>query len=163
MLSHFFEAHQRIREIRSNPSGALIEGFADCLFQNGYAEISARRHIRSAEHIIRWATVSHVPLSEMGDRALKSFGDHLKRCRCGRYCRSNSREIITGARLFLRHSQGVDPAVIRMPSLTGRKPPLLESFCQWMRNHRGTSDLTLYNYGLPIQDLIRCFGDDPGK
>lgn len=163
MLSHFFEAHHRIREIRSNSSGASIEGFADYLFQNGYAEISARRHIRSAEHILRWATVSHLPVSEMDDRAVKRFGDHLKRCRCGRYCRSNRREIITGARLFLRHSQGVDPAVIRMPSLTDPKPPLLESFCQWMRQHRGTSDLTLYNYGLPIQDLIRRFGDDPGK
>jgi hypothetical protein len=54
MLSHFFEAPTRIREIRSNPSGSLIEGFADYLFQNGYAEISARRHIRSAEHIVQW-------------------------------------------------------------------------------------------------------------
>jgi len=54
MLSHFFERPARIREIRSSPSGPLIEGFADHLFQNGYAEISARRHIRSAEHIVRW-------------------------------------------------------------------------------------------------------------
>ncbi len=116
MLFHFFEAHQRIREIRSNPSGPLIEGFSDYLFQNGYAEISARRHIRSAEHILRWAIRSKVSVSEMDDRVLKRFGHHLKRCRCGRYCRSNRRDIITGARLFLRHSQGVDMAVIRMPT-----------------------------------------------
>jgi len=163
MLSHFYEAHQRIREIRSKPSGTLIEGFADYLFHNGYAQISARRHIRSAEHIVRWATVSRVPVSELDDRALKRFGDHLNQCRCGRYCRSNRRRIVTGARLFLTHSQGVDPAVIRIPSLTDLKPPLLESFCQWMREHRGTSDLTLYSYGLPIQDLIRRLGNDPGK
>ena len=31
MLSHFFQAPARIREIRSNPSAALIEGFADYL------------------------------------------------------------------------------------------------------------------------------------
>jgi hypothetical protein len=47
MLSHFFERPARIREIRSGPSGTLIESFADYLFQNGYAEVSARRHIRS--------------------------------------------------------------------------------------------------------------------
>ena len=163
MLSHFFEAPARIREIRSNPSGALIEGYADYLFENGYAEISARRHIRSAEHIVHWATRSHVSVSEMDDRVLKRFGDHLKRCRCGRYCRSNRGEILTGARLFLRHSHGIDPAVIRVPTPADSKPLLLQSFCHWMREHRGTSDLTLYNYGLPIQELIRRFGSDQGK
>ena len=50
MLSKYFEAPERIRAIRSGPYGALIEGFADQLFQRGYAQISARRHIRAAEH-----------------------------------------------------------------------------------------------------------------
>ena len=163
MLSHFFEAHQRIREIRSNPSAALIEGFSDYLFQNGYAEISARRHIRSAEHILRWATRGQVLVSEMDDRAFERFGHHLKRCRCGRYCRSNRRDIIAGARLFLRHSQGVDTALIRMPMRADPKPPLLHSFGRWMQEHRGTSERTLYNYGLPIQELIHRYGDDPGN
>lgn len=48
MLSLFFERPARIREIRSDPFGPVIEGFADHLFQNGYAETSARRQIRSA-------------------------------------------------------------------------------------------------------------------
>ena len=67
MLSHFFQAPARIREIRSNPSAALIEGFADYLFENGYAEMSARRHIRAAEHIVRWATRRDLPISELDD------------------------------------------------------------------------------------------------
>ena len=111
MLSHFFERPARIREIRSNPSAALIEGFADYLFENGYSEISARRHIRAAEHIVHWATRSDLSVSELEDRALKRFGNHLKRCRCGRYCRCNCLEILNGARLFLKHAQGIDMAV----------------------------------------------------
>src|SRR6516162_4368475 len=150
MLSHFFAGPVRIREIRSSPSGALIEGFADYLFQNGYAEISARRHIRSAEHIVRWANRSNLPVSELDDRALKRFGDHLKRCRCGRYCRTHHVDILTGARLFLSHSQDLDAPVIRLSSPADPPPVLLQSFCQWMRDHRGTSERTLYNYGLPI-------------
>jgi integrase/recombinase XerD len=163
MLFHFFERPARIREIRCSPSGALIECFADYLYQNGYAEISARRHIRSAEHIVRWATRGDLSVSELDDRALKRFGDHLKRCRCGRYSCADRVDILTGARLFLRHSQGVDTAVIRLPDPADSKPELLEAFCQWMREHRGSSERTLYNYGLPIQDLIRCFGEDPSK
>jgi integrase/recombinase XerD len=163
MLSHFFERPARIREIRSGPSGTLIESFADYLFQNGYAEVSARRHIRSAEHIVRWASRNNLSASKLDDRALKRFSDHLKRCRCGRYCRSNRVEILAGARLFLSHSQGLDIPAIRLHSPTDSTPVLLQSFCQWMRERRGTSERTLYNYGLPIRELIRRLGEDPSK
>lgn len=163
MLSHFFESPRRIHEIRSSPSGELIKGYADYLFQSGYAKISARRYIRSAEHIVRWASRSGLPVSELDDMALKRFGDHLKRCRCGRYCRFSRVEILSGARLFLRHSQGLDTTVIRLSSPADSPPVLLQSFCQWMREHRGTSEPTLYNYGLPIRELIRRLGEDPTK
>ena len=56
MLSQYFEAAGRIRAIRSGPSGTLIEGFSKQLFERGYSEISARHHIRSAEHLLRWAS-----------------------------------------------------------------------------------------------------------
>jgi integrase/recombinase XerD len=163
MLSHFFESPARIRAIQCNPSGSLLEGFADYLFESGYAEISARRHIRSAEHIIHWATGKDLLINELDDPALKRFGDHLTRCHCGRYSRADHVNILTGARLFLRHSQGVDTAVIRMPAPADSTPVLLKSFCQWMREHRGTSERTLYNYGVPIRELIRRFGEDPEK
>lgn len=163
MLSHFFEAPARIREIRSNPSAMSIEGFADYLFQNGYSEISARRHIRAAEHVVRWATRSDLSVSELDDRALKRFGNHLKRCRCGRYCRCNPLEISNGARLFVKHSKGIELAVRQTSALTNSRLALLESFCRWMREHRCTSELTLYNYSLPLRDLLRRFGNDPSK
>jgi hypothetical protein len=35
MLSRFFKSPERIQAIRNGPSGALIEGFADYLFQSG--------------------------------------------------------------------------------------------------------------------------------
>jgi integrase/recombinase XerD len=163
MLSHFFESPARIRTIRCNPSGTLLEGFADYLFESGYAEISARRHIRSAEHIIHWANRKDLLVKGLDDPALKRFGDHLTRCRCGRYSRADRVDIVTGARLFLRHSQGVDTAVVRMPAPTDSTPVLLRSFCQWMREQRGTSERTLYNYGLPIRELIQRYGEDPAK
>ena len=50
-----------------------------------------------------------------------------------------------------------------MPASADSTPVLLQSFCQWMREHRGTSETTLYNYGLPSRELIQRFGEDPGK
>lgn len=163
MLAHYFESPVRIDEIRRGPSGSMIESFSGYLCRSGYAEITARRHIRTAEHIVRWAVKSNLPVNGLDDHALKRFRNHLKRCHCGRYSCKNRRDILTGVRLFLTQSQGVNPPIIRLTEAAKAKPVLLESFCQWMRENRGTSDLTLYNYGLPIQDFIRCIGDDPGS
>jgi integrase/recombinase XerD len=163
MLSQFFESATRIREIRSNPAGALVEEFADYLLENGYAAISARRHIRSAEHLVHWASRNGLSVAELDNLDLERFGDHLGRCRCGQYSRAQPVNILTGARLFLNHSQGVDMPAIREAKPAGPKPALLQSFCVWMREHRGTSERTLYNYGLPIGELIGRFGEDPSK
>lgn len=163
MLSEYFEAPERIRAIRSGPSGALIEGFAKQLFQRGYAEISARRHIRAAEHFVRWAISRGLSHHDLDGRVLERFGDHLSRCRCGRYCCANHVEVLAGARLFLTHLQGVDEPPIRGAQRVQAEPDLLKSFCAWMREQRGTSDRGLYNYSLPIRELIRRIGGDPSE
>lgn len=161
MLSPFFESPARIQTLRCSPFGAQLEDFADYLLENGYAQISARRHIRSAEHMAHWASKSALSADELDDSTLKRFADHLKRCRCGRYSCAHPVDILTGARLFLRQLQGVDTPAVRESEPTEPQPLLLQAFCEWMREHRGTSERTLYNYGIPIGELIRCFGEDP--
>jgi len=163
MLSEFFESPARIRGIRRGPSGALLESFANHLFEVGYAKISARRHIRSAEHIIHWALRSCLSLQDLDRSALERFGNHLIRCRCGRYSRPNRADVLTGARLFLGHLQGGKGRANRLTKPTAPQPRLLKAFCTWMRAQRGTSDLTLYNYGIPIRELLRHFGENPSK
>jgi integrase/recombinase XerD len=70
--------------------------------------------------------------------------------------------ILAGARLFLKHLPGVDGrAIVTKPAAP--EPGLLKSFCAWMRAQRGTSDQTLYHYGISIRELIRRFGENPSK
>ena len=95
MLANFFEDPARIRAISSGPAGTLLESFANHLFESGYATISARRHIRSAEHIIRWAGRRHLVLDDLDTSALNRFGGHLRRCRCGRYSCANRVDILS--------------------------------------------------------------------
>lgn len=163
MLSEFFEAPERIRAIRSSPSGALIEGFAGQLFERGYAEITARRHIRAAEHLMRWADRRGLTDHDLDDRVLERFGEHLSRCRCGHYSSAKHVDILNGARLFVRHLQGVaEPAVHERPSIPAELE-LLKAFGAWMREHRGISDQCLYNYSLPLRELLKGIGEDPRK
>jgi site-specific recombinase XerD len=163
MLSQFFESPVRIEAILGSPWATNIENFATYLFRSGYAETSARRHIRSAEHIAFWANRRGLPIKELDDAALERFGDHLPRCRCGRFSRVRPVEIIAGARLFLRNSNGADEPAIRVAQSTDVEPPILKSFGEWMRMQRGTSDLTLYNYSLTIRALFNRFGEDPSQ
>lgn len=163
MLSEFFESPGRIRAIRGGPYGARIDGFAEQLFQRGYAEISARRHIRAAEHFVWWAVRQGLSDHDLDRQVLDRFGDHLSRCRCGRYCCANHGEILAGARLFLSHLRGVDEPPIRDAQPVPTEPDLLKAFCAWMRERRGTSDQGLYNYSIPIRQLLSCIGGDLSK
>jgi hypothetical protein len=121
------------------------------------------RHIRSAEHIIHWAIRRHLSLRDLNGSALERFGNHLTRCRCGRYSRTDRLNILTGARLFLEHLQGVNGCASHLTKPTAPQPGLLKAFCASMHAQRGTSDQTLYNYGIPIRELLRHFGENPSK
>jgi site-specific recombinase XerD len=162
MLSEFFSESARMYAIQDGPSGLLLEDFADFLFRNGYSKISARRHIRSAEHIVHWAIRSGLSIDSLDGPALERFERHLYRCRCGRFYCADRVNIVAGARLFLANLRGVEGAV-RFAKAVAPDSELLRSFRQWMQDQRGTAPCTLSNYARPLRELIRLIGDDPSK
>ena len=163
MLSEFFEAPARICAIRNGPFGELLESFARRLLESGYATVTARRHIRSAEHIIHWAIRRRLTVQDLDGAAFEHFGNHLSRCRCRRFSRVHHVNILKGARLFINHLRGGNQQPVRVTKPAGPEPALWKAFCAWMQEQRGTTDQTLYNYGLPIRELLRRFGENPGK
>lgn len=163
MLSKCFRSAARIREIRNGEAGELIEEFVGVCFQRGYAEITARRHIRCAEHIVRRAGLKGVPISELDTGTLRRFGRHLSRCRCGRYACAAQQDILGGARLFLQHLQGIDESQTIERTRTAKDPALLVEFRKWMREQRGTHDRTLDNYSIPIRGLLQNCGGNPQR
>ena len=163
MLSEFFSESARKYAIHEGPSGPLLEDFAGYLFRSGYSKISARRHIRSAEHIVHWAIRNGLSVDSLDGPALERFDRHLCRCRCGRFYCAARQDIVTGARLFLTNPHGAQGAAVRLAKAVAPEPELLKSFCQWMQDQRGSADSTLSNYARPIRELIRLIGNDPSK
>ncbi len=163
MLKEFFESALRIQELRDGPDGRVLEGFAQELCQAGYAEITARRHIRAAEHLIHWLGRKGRTVAALDDRTIEEFAHHLNRCRCPRYGRTHRRDIRKGARLFLRYARFADIVTTRIVKEAIVDPALLVSFCDWMRQQRGTCDATLYGYSIPVRDLLKKLGEDPGS
>jgi len=160
MFEQFFDGAKRVQALRDGPGGPLLERFAEELYRVGYAEITARRHIRAAEHVIYWTNQEGIPISNLTEKVLEGFDRHLGRCQCPRYGCTHRLDLLNGARLFLKQLRGAGVITGSVADPTGQDPILLTAFCQWMRQHRGTCDLTLYNYSLSIRDLLKRFGED---
>ena len=163
MLSEFFDSPLRVQELRDSPGGHLLEGFAQELFKSGYAEITARRHIRAAEHFMYWKGREGIPASSLNEQLHDLFGGHLGRCQCPGYGDTHRLEILNGVRLFLRHLRSAGVITTSGAETKEQDPVLLDAFNEWMRQQRGTSDRTLYNYSISIRSLLKRFGEDPGR
>lgn len=163
MFEQFFDCTSRIQSLRDCPGGPLLEGFANELCQGGYAEITARRHIRAAEHLLYWTEREGIPISSLNEKFLERFDRHLDQCQCQRFGHSDRLQLLNGARLFLEHLRGSGVIATPVIESTVQDPVLFTEFCQWMRQQRGTSDLTLYSYSLSIRDLLKRLGEDPAR
>lgn len=163
MLAEFFASPLRIRELRDGPEGRLLEGFAREICHAGYAEITARRHIRAAEHLIYWTGRQRTPIAALDQRFVEGFAHHLDRCQCPRYGHTHRLDLQNGVRLFFGYLRRAGVLQASTPEQAVRDPVLFASFCQWMRQQRGTCDLTLYHYGLHLRDLLKNLGEDPGR
>ena len=162
MLSHYFESGFRIHTLKVSPAGAQVESFAQLLYESGYAQITARKHLRAVEHFVFWAGRTGTLVSDLTEESVDQFGFHLRRRSCAHFGHAD-RHQLHSARLFLGHLQHVGVVSSQIVANTVQDPILLQGFCHWMRQLRGTCEATLYNYGIHIRRLLDYLGDEPGK
>jgi integrase/recombinase XerD len=160
MLEQFFNCPSQIQSLRDGPGGPLLENFAKELCQEGYAEITARRHIRAAEHFLCWRELEGIPISSLSQKVLERFERHLDQCQCPRYGSRNRRILLKGSRRFLKYLQSADIITAPVIESTGQDPVLLTEFCLWMHQQRGIGDLSLHNYSLFIRQFLKRLGED---
>ena len=161
MLIHYYQSESFINKLRTGPAGSYMDGFADTLWKAGYAEITARRHIWTAQHLANWAQRQSVPLANMDDAFVERFKRHLPQCQCPNYGCYDHNGLVAGAVLFLEQLRRVNVLTSHVDSQCPEKSSLLNTFSQWMRVNRNISEATLYNYSLAVRDLLRAMGDDP--
>lgn len=163
MFANYFESKGRIHTLCNSSGGSLLEGFACDLWQAGYAEITGRRHIRAAEHLICWANQNGIRVEEFEEQVLSGFNKHLIQCQCSGYGHYDRMNLVSGARLFMGYLHGVGVIEAFGAGQTVQNPVLLTSFCEWMRLRRGTRDSTLCTYSISIRDFLKYVGDETGR
>jgi integrase/recombinase XerD len=165
MLEKIFDASGsglvRVQLLRKGLHGSLLDSFSGELLHSRYANITARRHLRSAEHFANWASHHAKAVSEWNDSLLERFYRHLRQRRCS-YGHSEPVNQLTGASLFLGHLRAT--CIIDRPSADpSDRPAVLVAFRCWMHEQRGTQDVTLDNYDFPIRTLLEHLGDEPER
>jgi integrase/recombinase XerD len=73
MLTHYYQSEHFAAQIRAGPGGSYMDEFAQALWEAGYTEITARRHIRAAQYLVHWAHRQHVPVESLDEGPLQRF------------------------------------------------------------------------------------------
>jgi site-specific recombinase XerD len=161
MLICYFARPSRIEELRGNPGGHLLEGFAKELSESRYQWVAARKHIRAAEHFLHWIAHQKLSGTSVEERYAQQFLDHLKRCRCRGHHPPlkphRQKYSIDLWFVYLRRA-----GIVRTPTpVEGTETSVLSTFCDWMRQQRGVSHTTLSIYRFELRSFLTELGQDP--
>ena len=161
MLIRYFTRPSRIEELRTNPGGHLLEGFAKELCQGRYQWVAARKTfgqrntfsigspIDSVDHE-RWRTICTAVPRSLETMPLPRTSSTTEASPAEVQCRSLVR--LFTARRRCPDFNLFEPAV---------EAPMLRSFCDWMHRQRGASDATLSIYRFELRAFIKELGEDP--
>lgn len=143
-------------------AGRLLESFARVLSEADYAKVTARRHLRAAEHFLYWTHRLGMTVREANEQVLIRFFNHLSQCQCPHFRHAVQVEMTCGARLFASHLR--DTGIIAAPiPQESNDPELLLAFGHWMRQQRGTCNVTLSHYRRHLRELLERIGQEPSR
>lgn len=159
----------RVQLLRGGLHGQLLESFAGELLHCRYANITARRHLRAAEHFAHWANHHGIAVSQWNDSLVEDFSRHLRQRACS-FGHNEPLGQLVGISLFMNHLRrkcivnGLPRSQKRRsPGYPIDRPALLVEFRRWMCERRGTQDITLDNYDIPIRILLEHIGGVPER
>lgn len=137
----------------------LVQSYIDHLVSCGYQEATIHHLGHSARHFCYWLNQSDVAIAHVHDGIIDRFAGH--RCRCPGYRASDTlstafvgmvRKFVS----FLAESQVVHR--VAPPTGDGR----IQAYLDWLRQHRGLSELTIEGRRKLMNQLLPLLGPDPG-
>ncbi len=161
MLEVYIKSNIKLRHLRQCPVGEHLDCFAGWLHATGYKRRPAQLTLRGAAHLGFWASEHDVPIERFDEEVLDAFLRHLPTCVCAHAFQGRNDYHASAARRFIEHLRtvGVVPSIIIEPEPAAE---LVELFSNWMRQHRGVTQSTLFHYVPLIQEFLAALGDDAG-
>ncbi len=162
MLDRYFSAPKTLRRLRSGPSGAYIDDFADALRRDGYAHATVVRYLRAAAHVGVFLERRHKTFADLDTATVGTFRRHLRRCRCRSSnggCHSHHARF--GVQRFQAYlmTRGLCPR----PLVSDARPPvpaLVTAFTAWYQTHRGVTPPTVRHYARGATAMLDALGPE---
>lgn len=144
MTEHFFKDPKVQRSLHSGPLGAHVDGFAEVLFERGYAATTAKQKLLLISELSHKLQRRHLAVEDVSDFRIETFLRYRKRKeRLRRGDCLTLRQFLS----FLREA-GVIPTLA--PEIEDSPVQRIEkSFAYYLSQERGLSQDTLDNY-LPV-------------
>ncbi|MDQ5914169.1 MAG: tyrosine-type recombinase/integrase [Pseudomonadota bacterium] len=161
MLTTYFKSSSAVARYRAGSAGPYLEQFISWLVDRGYQRASIRHHIEEVGRFAAWCDAFGLGSAPPNQAILAKLRAHLteqgrERYPCGLY-----RHIYQSARVYIRFLEEIGVVCPVAPNDGADTFPLFAEFCDWMRAHRGTRDITLVNYRVPVMTLLRTL-ESPG-
>lgn len=163
MLNVYFPSLDTRQQLCSGLVGPHLDGFAHSLHQAGYAPGTARIYLRAATHLGLWMEQTELALTRCDKAAVEQFQQHLPTCRCPGRSGSTHGNAVFGARRFLHYLRHVGVVPGNGTPAAPHEPLLLQTFRQWMEQHRGVTRSTLEVYGRTVTALLHTLGEAPAQ
>jgi site-specific recombinase XerD len=161
MLITYFKDSRTLARYRSGLANLYLEDFIVWLESQGYSRFTIRRHVREVVQFADWAEAEGLALRDLDRGALNRLCSQLAERKSLRYPCGKQRQIRHSACLLVNFLEAVGAVESRPPHTSTQEPALLLQFIEWMTTQRGTLDITLNKYRLPIIDLLDDLGTEP--
>lgn len=147
MITSFTQL-KTVRGLDSGPLKPFVEDYVSVLRNEGYRAGTIRGHLCLFANLNSWLVRSSLALSDLDEQTLERFANrHL--------CRSKSRagEVSALLRLLgILRNAGVTPPPKQAAPTSARS--LADSYRLFMREERGCSDATVFNYARHIDRFL---------
>ena len=138
----------------------LVESYCAHLVSQGYRESTLGHLGYIVRHFCYWLNQANIAVAEVNDGVLKEFAAHRCKCPGNRASQTISAPSIAGAQEFIGFLERAQ--VIHRPA-----PPLgddrLHADVDWLRQHRGSSEMTISGYRDVMNQLLPRLGPDARK
>lgn len=164
MLEHYFCFPSTLEQLRSYDVGAHIDGFSGHLKERGYSRRTACKYLHASGHLLCFLRRENIALEFLEYKILGKFRQHLVHCDCRRPNGGVGKDARNGVSVFYDYLRGVGAVrAIVEDEIKAISPPLVQSFCHWLRQHCGAAESTLKLYSRGASQMVAVLGDEPGQ
>lgn len=158
MLTAYFTSASTIARYQASSAGPYLDHFVTWLAEHGYRRTSIRRHVREVAQFATWFGSAESTSTLPDQTTLARFRDHLASQGRLRYPCGLHHHTYQSARVYVQFLEEIGAVHPAAGVRAGETPAAFTEFYDWMKVHRGTRDITLTNYRLPVTALLRALG-----